>query len=319
MGLYTSGGDAPEPDPRIGEAALRTAEIGEDYLDFMRGQARITNEWADEDRARYKEVFEPLQGRFIAESMEYDTPLRRTQEATAAQADVQQQASIARATSERDAMAKGIDPRSGRYADTRRRMDMDTALATAGAGNIARRRVEDTGRALRADAVNMGSGFAVNPATSISISNGAVGAGSRGAMSGNEQMGSMLNRDYQNRYNAHRDSQADQAGIFGALGTVAGALPWGAMLSSKDAKTDKEEAVGILDALKEVPVEKWRYKDGMGDGGEHIGPYAEDFQKATGMGDGKSIGIIDAIGVTMGAVKELDAKIDRYFGMAEAA
>lgn len=305
------GGSAPKPDPRIGEAALRTAEIGENYMDWMKGQAKITNAWADEDRDRYKQTFEPLQDEFIAEAQAYDTPARREKEATSAVADVRQQAEIAEAASDRKAMAQGIDPRSGRYADTTRRRDMDTALASAGAGNMARRRVEDTGRALRADAVNMGSGFAVNPATSIGISNSATGSGASAAMRGNQQMGDMLNQDYQNRYSAYQDSQANKAGIFGAIGTAAGAMPWATILSSKEAKTDREAAPGILEALEDVPVDKWRYKDGMGDGGEHVGPMAEDFQKATGLGDGKTINVVDAVGITMGGLKELNEKVDK--------
>ena len=43
-------------------------------------------------------------------------------------------------------------------------------------------------------------------------------------------------------------------------------------------------------------------KTSKGAGGEHIGTYAQDFQNATGLGDGKSINVIDALGVTMGAV-----------------
>ena len=60
-----------------------------------------------------------------------------------------------------------------------------------------------------------------------------------------------------------------------------------------------------------MPVEKWRYKPGRGDGGEHVGPYAQDFAAATGQGDGKSIDMISAIGVTMGAIRDLDKKVDK--------
>lgn len=63
-----------------------------------------------------------------------------------------------------------------------------------------------------------------------------------------------------------------------------------------------------------MPVEQWKYKDGMGDGGEHIGPYAEDFQAATGKGDGATIPVVDAIGVTMKAVQELNQKVDKIAG-----
>lgn len=60
-----------------------------------------------------------------------------------------------------------------------------------------------------------------------------------------------------------------------------------------------------------MPVEKWRYKEGTGmDDAEHVGPYAEDFKEATGLGDGKTINVVDAIGITMGAIQELSRKVD---------
>lgn len=313
------GGSAPEPDKNIGLAALRTAEIGEDYLSWMQDQAQITNRWANEDRARYKETYEPLQDQFIAEAQGYDTPERRTQQATAAVADVEQQAQIARAAQDRRMAAMGVTPGSGRFEDQTRRTEMDTALAKAGAGNITRRRVEDTGRALRANAVNMGSGFAVNPATSIGISNSGMSSGANAAMSGNQRMGDLLNQDYQNRYNAWAADQQQGAGLWGALGTIAGALPWTTMLSSKEAKENKRPETGILDALKDVPVERWNYKEGLGDGGEHVGPYAEDMAEKMGVGDGKTIKFQDALGITMGAVKELDEKVDQIAEAVGAA
>ena len=64
-----------------------------------------------------------------------------------------------------------------------------------------------------------------------------------------------------------------------------------------------------------MPVEQWTYNKGQGDGGTHVGPYAEDFTAATGMGDGKTIKAQDAFGVTAGAVKELAAKVNRIEAM----
>ena len=71
----------------------------------------------------------------------------------------------------------GIDPRSGRYATAEAKAGTDLALAGAGAKNLARRQVEDTGRSLRANAINLGQGMAVNPGTSMGLSNGAGQAG----------------------------------------------------------------------------------------------------------------------------------------------
>jgi hypothetical protein len=50
---------------------------------------------------------------------------------------------------------------------------------------------------------------------------------------------------------------------------------------------------------------------GIEDGGEHVGPYAEDMQRVTGLGDGKSIKVQDALGLTMRAVQDVSRKVDR--------
>jgi hypothetical protein len=89
------------------------------------------------------------------------------------------------------------------------------------------------------------------------------------------------------------------------------------MRSDENAKEDKREVKGVLDALKKMPIEAWKYKDGEGDGGEHIGTYAQDFKKQTGLGDGKNINVIDALGVTMGAVKELAEKVENLKGKSD--
>lgn len=304
---------APSPDPRIGQAALQNAKLGREYLDWMKDQAAVTNQWAAEDRERYKSVFEPLQDQFIEEAQGYDTTERRDAAAGRSIAAVEQQAALSRQARERNQAAMGVDPRSGRADAADRRDALNTALAKAGAGETARRMVEADGRQLRAQAVNLGSGFAVNPATSMGLANSAMSSGFNGAMQGNRDMMNGLNMQWQQGMQQHSADQAASNSMWGGLGSMAGMGMF--MLSSKDAKEDKRPARGVLDAVKDMPVEKWKYKDGMGDGGEHIGPYAEDFQAATGKGDGKTIPVVDAIGVTMGAVKELAEQVD---GIAKA-
>lgn len=307
------GGSAPKPDPNIGVAALKSAETGEQMLEWMRDQAEVTNKWAADDRERWQTVFRPLQDAYISEAQGWDSPGRKSEAAQQAVADVRQQSANADAARVRQSMALGINPNSGRFQSGNREAALEMGLATAGAQNMARRRIEQEGDARRANAINMGSGLAVNPATSMGLSNGAIQAGGAGAMQGYGQQGSLLNTQYNQQLESWRAGQQSSAGLFGALGTVTGMMPWGAMLSSKDAKTDKiplrdGDALG---AIRKMPVEKWRYKDGMGDGGAHIGPYAEDFAAATGQGDGKTIDIVSALGVTMGAIRDLDKKVDQ--------
>ena len=124
-------------------------------------------------------------------------------------------------------------------------------------------------------------------------------------MAGYGQQGNLLNTQYQQKMQSYQANQDQAAGLFGAAGTVIG------MLSDKDAKTEKKKpGRSLLKAVENMPVEEWRYKKGQGDEGRHVGTYAQDFQRETGKGDGRSIPIVDAIGTTMGAIKELSAKVD---------
>lgn len=306
------GGGAPKPDKNIGIAAMKSAETGEAMLDWMKSQAETTNQWAAEDRDRYQSTFIPLQDQFIAEAQGYDTPERRAAAADAATADVALQGRLAGDARKRQAMAMGINPASGAFQAADARGATDLALAGAGARNLARKQIEETGRGLRANVINMGQGLAVNPGTSMGLSNGAAGAGFSGAMQGYGQQGDLLNMQYNQQMQQWQANQGALGAMGGALGTMAG-LIW----SSKDVKHNKKPSKDHLKAVEEMPVEEWTYDDGFGDGGTHVGPYAEDFAKATGRGDGKTINVIDAIGVTMGAVKELSTKVDKLAEIAE--
>ena len=102
-----------------------------------------------------------------------------------------------------------------------------------------------------------------------------------------------------------------------------GAVTRPSTASSRDVKTDKRilDEEDIAEKVIDLPVESWRY---IGDEKEHVGPYAEDFTEAFGLGDSKTIDLRDLAGVTMAAVKGLGKKIERLEGkgfglMKEAA
>ncbi len=104
---------------------------------------------------------------------------------------------------------------------------------------------------------------------------------------------------------------------------IGSALATGAAMffaaSSRDFKYDEAPAGAILDAVKQLPVQSWRYREEMGMGDErHVGPYAEDWQALLGLGDGKSINIVDAVGVLLQSVKDLAAEVDVLKGERDA-
>ncbi|AYO76426.1 tail fiber domain-containing protein [Sphingobium yanoikuyae] len=350
----SSKGSSPSPDPQIGRAAIMQAELGKEFLNFSKEQyatqnarndklddlsTRVANaqldastqaqEWASEDRDRYKSVFQPLQDEFIAEANKYGSEAYQDQAASKARADVINAATGQAQQRQRQMASMGISPTSGRYAGIERASDVQVSLGAAGAENNARQLARDKGLALKADSINLGNGLPSSAAGSLGLgvtagssavststvpistanqSLGVLQGGYGTAMNGYAGQANTLNSLYQNQLSAWQAQQQASGGIFNTLGTVAGAA---IMASSKDYKTEKKPARGVLEAVRKMPVEEWTYRPGIADEGRHIGPYAEDFQAATGKGDGKSIPVVDAIGVTLGAIRELDDKVSK--------
>lgn len=354
------GGTTVQSDPNIGKAAMKQAELGEEWLKFANEQFGVANErqkeqdkianevtqqqldaskqaqgWATADRNRYENTFTPLQDEFIQQAQNWDSPERQQQMAAEAKADVLTSASQQRGATQRQMAGMGVNPTSGRYAGVDRAGENATALAAAGAQNNARNTVRNQAMSLKGDAINLGSGLGVNPATSLGLSSSTgsaafgttaannsqsaglgnmVGAGYQGAMNGYNSQASILNQQQQNKIQAQQMNNQSSSSLWGGIGSLAG---MGMMaFSSKKLKENKKpiEDGAALDAVNSMPVEEWKYKDGVSDGGEHIGPYAEDFARVTGKGDGKMINMMDSLGLTMKAVQDLSKKVDRISG-----
>lgn len=300
------GKSAPKPDPNIGKAAMASAEMGEKYLSWMQDQSAITNAWALEDRDRHQSVFQPLEDQMVRDAQNYSSPERKALAASEAIGDVRQQFEIGRGKNERRLTSLGVSPGSGRFNGEARRGETAESLAAAGAGNMARRNVDQIGDQKLAGVVNMGRGLAVNPATSMGMAHRAGAEGFSGAMQGYGQQGSLLLSQHDAQMKAYNANQNMLGGIGQGFGMILGA-------SSKDYKTNKKKPMSVLDAVKDMPVEEWEYKKGIADGGagRHVGPYAEDFKRATGLGDGRTINIMDAVGVNMGATQDLAKQVER--------
>lgn len=262
------GGGSPAPDPNIGVAALKNAQLGEDWLTFAKEQFKVgnirqdemdaltkqvinqqldtqdqTNAWAQEDRARTKDVFQPLQDEFIETAKNYDSPERQAQLAAEAKADVLKSADTQNQIQLRQMASMGINPASGRFQGVQRATDLNTALASAGAQNSARTAVRDRAIALKADAINIGSGLPSSTAAAYGIglnagnsatgnsaeananwrgNVGIMGQGFQGAMQGYQNQGSILNNLYGNQVNAWSAQQQANATSAAGLGSMLG-------------------------------------------------------------------------------------------------
>jgi hypothetical protein len=92
---------------------------------------------------------------------------------------------------------------------------------------------------------------------------------------------------------------------------AAGGGSW-ASLSDRRAKRDLHEvdAQAVLARLAGVPLYTWRYMAETS-GALHLGPTAQDFRSAFGLGDSaRSISMVDADGVALATVQALLARID---------
>ncbi len=82
-------------------------------------------------------------------------------------------------------------------------------------------------------------------------------------------------------------------------------------LSSRDAKTDfaETDADAVLARVAGLPITTWRYKD-ADRGDRHLGPVAQDFHAAFGLGrDDEHVAPTDLAGVALAAIQALNAQI----------
>lgn len=93
-------------------------------------------------------------------------------------------------------------------------------------------------------------------------------------------------------------------GVLSGIGSIASAFSSKTLKESVSTPSTKE----ILARVNELNIDKWKYKniDRV-----HIGPYAEDVMNKLGIGDGKSINLIDLVGILFASVQELSKKLDK--------
>ncbi|MDD5211396.1 MAG: hypothetical protein PHV62_03210 [Sulfuricurvum sp.] len=130
--------------------------------------------------------------------------------------------------------------------------------------------------------------------------------GARAGMSAGEDMASYFANRAKLNYEGQNAENQHEGGMWGNLigaGATAAAFFSSAKLKDYDSTPSTKE---ILDNVRELSLDRWKYK---GIDQKFLGAYAEEFTDRFGVGDGKTINMVDAIGVLLGAIKELDKKI----------
>lgn len=198
---------------------------------------------AQRDRARYEDIYQPLEENLVEEFQGYDTAQRRQEERGRAMADVNTAFDAQRRNALQRLESYGVDPSQTRNAALDIGMRTQQAAAAAGAASAADRATEQTGRALRAEALNIGKGYPSNVAgsygqslqagnamvgnanqTTATSGNAAQGANSflNTSISGFGQAGNTMTQGYQNQMQQFNANQQATTGMLSAIGGVAG-------------------------------------------------------------------------------------------------
>ena len=174
---------AQEAPARDAAAAL-AGQVSQAQLDQMRQQTAIAGQ-AQQD---YQQIYRPIEQSLANEAMNYDTPERRAAASAGAVARVGQQLGAQRAATMREMEGSGVDPSSGKTAALAGSLDLNAAKLKAGAGNAASQQVETIGRAMKADAANLGRGIASSQATNAALASqfgtSAIGSSNAGLAAG---------------------------------------------------------------------------------------------------------------------------------------
>ena len=298
--------------------------INQQLSQAQKNEARSDDQWQ-----QYKDVFQPIENKMAEEAMNYDNADEVARREGLAAATVAKQFDASDAQMSRDMARMGVSPTGSLGAQSQINQANARALAKAGAVNQERNNTKLLGISLRQQAANFGRNM---PNTGLAASSASLNGGNSAAgninsslqtaglagqnagsliSAGGSQLGSAANT-FANLWGQQQSANAaNNAGLGQLLGT---GLSLGAMaFSSKKVKEDKHPVSDkeVLEGLESVPVESWKYKDGVADEGQHIGPYAEDMHKQFGdevAPQGKAIDMISAQGKHHAAIRALGAK-----------
>ncbi len=304
------------------------------YEKLINSQIALSDQAAQQSEdqwQQYTDVFQPIENQMAQEAVNYDSPEEVARREGLAAATVGRQFDAAREQTTREMGRMGVSPTSSMGQQAL--VDQANAEALAKSGAITKER-NDTkllGMSLRQDAARFGrnqtgTGLAAS-AAALQGASGAAGTmgqqtaqgnaagnaqGLMGtAIQGNNSAGNLALNQWQTKVNAQ--SQAD-AGLGSLVGTglMAAALKWP---SSEELKEDKAPVDDdkALDGLMKVPVDEWKYKDGVADEGQHTGPYSEDMHKQFGDGvapGGIGLDPISVSGTHHAAIRALGKKVD---------
>lgn len=260
--------DAPDPPDydALVQGSLESAEIWADVareqLDWAREQDSMNRglleqvlgvqlpqmeqafEQAQADRARYEQVYQPVEDDLVREFQTVGTQEDKDRYAAMRAADVRTQFEAQRVNQMRMLEDYGIDPSQTRSQALDLGFRAQEAAAAALAANQGRNEREQLGRALRSEAINIGRGYpaqvaqaqgivnqtaggAVGNAANMTAAganayNSALGAGSL-SQGGYMNAGNLQNMGYQNRMDQWNANASATNALWSGIGSLTGA------------------------------------------------------------------------------------------------
>lgn len=307
----------------------RNMEVAQPVIDAQLGMMKSAKQQGDEYYDYWKTKAQPVEDKLNAEAMAAGSDVKQQEAVDRAVADSQGGFTRALNQTIRQGKRYGMTPVAATGA-----MTVQQAANTAGAATTARDKEIALGTAKKLDvaglyrgmpgastgaysSANQSGNSAVNNSTTVgngmtSATTAAGGLVMQGQGMRLQGMGNVLSNQTA-QYNADQNSPSPLGGIGSMLG---GAASLYTAISTKKAKTDKTpvSAEVITKGLQRIPVEAWRYKEGEGDGGEHIGPYAEDVNREfgdTAAPGGDKIDLVSMNGLALAGIKSLADRMDK--------
>lgn len=265
------------------EQDVMNREVLQQVLDVQLPAMQAQADNAAADRERYETIFQPMEDNLVKEFQSYDSPERRRKEQGKAIADVSATFDASRRNALQRLESYGVDPSETRNAALDVNVRTQQAAAQAAAATAASNRVEDVGRSLRAEAINIGKGMPSNVAQSY--------AGSLAAGTGSVQGATSTTAA---GVGARTSGQGFSSQALQGYNQSANIHTQGFQNSMQNWQAGQDQSMGLINAG--AGVAGMMVKDGgairYADGGQAI-PFQGDGPVATGLGDGS--GIDDAV------------------------
>jgi hypothetical protein len=153
--------------------AMANSENQQKIIDIQAKSAQNEYDAAVDNRERYKNTFQPIEDQLVSDAASYDSPQKIAELRGRAIGDVNDQFDQARKSAAQRLESYGIDPGQTRQGALDIGVRTAQASQQAAAGEGARLNAENTGRALRGEAINIGKGYPGQIAQAYATSTGA--------------------------------------------------------------------------------------------------------------------------------------------------